>query len=292
VGPVDLKSAFPVADSSETSPWVGVREKLMLKITNLETTYNDIILALKGISLEVPPKKIVAVLGSNGAGKTTTINTISGIRKTLDLAVQDGSIEFEGEIIHDREPYEIVAKGIVQVPEGRRIFAELTVAENILIGSYAMEERKRFLKRRDRVFHYFPILKERSRQLAGYLSGGEQQMLAISRALVASPKLMMMDEPSLGLAPILVMEIFEITGRINRQEGVSILLVEQNANMALSIAHYGYILENGRVVMEGLRERLREDRDIREFYLGLTEVGAKRSFKEVKHYKRRKRWLS
>jgi branched-chain amino acid transport system ATP-binding protein len=142
------------------------------------------------------------------------------------------------------------------------------------------------------VFHYFPILKERSRQLAGYLSGGEQQMLAISRALVASPKLMMMDEPSLGLAPILVMEIFEITGRINRQEGVSILLVEQNANMALSIAHYGYILENGRVVMEGLRERLREDRDIREFYLGLTEVGAKRSFKEVKHYKRRKRWLS
>jgi branched-chain amino acid transport system ATP-binding protein len=281
-----------VADSSETSPWVGVREKLMLKITNLETTYNDIILALKGISLEVPPKKIVAVLGSNGAGKTTTINTISGIRKTLDLAVQDGSIEFEGEIIHDREPYEIVAKGIVQVPEGRRIFAELTVAENILIGSYAMAERKRFLKRRERVFHYFPILRERSRQLAGYLSGGEQQMLAISRALVASPKLMMMDEPSLGLAPILVMEIFEITGRINQEEGVSILLVEQNANMALSIAHYGYILENGRVVMEGPRERLREDRDIREFYLGLTEVGAKRSYKEVKHYKRRKRWLS
>lgn len=264
----------------------------MLKITNLETTYNDIILALKGVSLEVHPKRIVAVLGSNGAGKTTTINTISGIRKTLDLAVQDGSIEFEGEMIQDRQPHEIVARGIVQVPEGRRIFAELTVAENILIGSYAMEERKRFLKRRERVFHYFPILKERSRQPAGYLSGGEQQMLAISRALVASPKLMMMDEPSLGLGPILVMEIFDITGRINREEDVAILLVEQNANMALSIAHYGYILENGRVVMEGPRERLREDRDIREFYLGLTEVGAKRSFKEVKHYKRRKRWLS
>jgi branched-chain amino acid transport system ATP-binding protein len=284
-----------VADSSETSPRVGVRETLMLKITNLETTYNDIILALKGISLEVPPKSIVAVLGSNGAGKTTTINTISGIRKTLDLAVQDGSIEFEGEIIHDREPHEIVARGIVQVPEGRRIFAELTVAENILIGSYAMAERKGFSsssRARERVFHYFPILRERSRQPAGYLSGGEQQMLAISRALVASPKLMMMDEPSLGLAPILVTEIFEITGRINQEEGVAILLVEQNANMALSIAHYGYILENGRVVMEGPRERLREDRDIREFYLGLTEVGAKRSYKEVKHYKRRKRWLS
>ncbi len=264
----------------------------MLKITNLETTYNDIILALKGISLEVPPGKIVALLGSNGAGKTTSINTISGIRNTLDLAIEDGAIEFNGVEISRLEPHAIVEMGICQVPEGRRIFAELTVEENIMIGSYTLRERRKFQPNMELVFNYFPILRERRRQQAGYLSGGEQQMLAIARALVAEPRLIMLDEPSLGLAPLVVREIFEIISRINREAGVAILLVEQNANVALSIAHFGYILENGRIVMEGESSALRENRDIREFYLGLTEVGTKKSFRDVKHYRRRKRWLS
>jgi len=215
----------------------------MLKIINLETTYNDIILALKGISLQVPPAKIITLLGANGAGKTTTINTISGIRKALNLTIEDGAVQFEGEIINDKEPYEIVSMGILQVPEGRRIFSELTVEENIIIGSYSLENRSTFSTKREIVFTYFPILRERSRQLAGYLSGGEQQMLAIARALVADPKLVMLDEPSLGLAPLTVKEIFEIIARINTQEHVAILLIEQNANVALSIAHYGYIVE-------------------------------------------------
>lgn len=264
----------------------------MLKITNLETTYNDIILSLKGISLEVPPGKIIALLGANGSGKTTALNTISGIRKTIDLTIEDGLIEFAGEVINEKEPHRIVSMGISQVPEGRRIFAELTVLENILIGSYALKDRRKFPLNLETVFRYFPILKDRSHQLAGYLSGGEQQMLAIARSLVADPRLIMLDEPSLGLAPLVVNEIFEIISTINREKGVAILLVEQNANAALSIAHYGYILENGRIVMEGSSESLRENRDIKEFYLGLTDVGTKKSFRDVKHYKRRKRWLS
>jgi|YNPNPStandDraft_1061719.scaffolds.fasta_scaffold10934_3 branched-chain amino acid transport system ATP-binding protein len=264
----------------------------MLKVTNLETTYKDIILALKGISLEVPPGKIVALLGANGAGKTTTINTISGIRKSLDLEIEDGTIEFHGENINDKEPHEVVERGILQVPEGRRVFAELTVEENILVGSYTLKERADFPTYKEMAFSYFPILRERSKQLAGYLSGGEQQMLVIARALMARPRLIMMDEPSLGLAPMVVKSIFDIIARINSQEAVAILLVEQNARMALQIAHYAYILETGRVVMEGPSDVLRQDRDIREFYLGLTEVGTKKSFREVKHYKRRKRWLS
>ncbi len=264
----------------------------MLKITNLETTYNDIILALKGISLEVPEARIVALLGANGAGKTTTINTVSGIRKTLNLEIEDGQIEFDGEMINDAEPYQIVNRGLLQVPEGRRIFAELSVEENIMIGSYSLTDRRHFIRNQEMVYSYFPILKERKAQLAGYLSGGEQQMLAIARALVAQPKLIMMDEPSLGIAPLIVKEIFEIIARINREEGVSILLIEQNAHMALSIAHYGYVIENGRIVLEGTSEALLENQDIREFYLGLTAVGTKKSFRDVKHYKRRKRWLS
>jgi len=264
----------------------------MLKVTNLETTYNDIILALKGISIEIPAGKIVTLLGANGAGKTTTINTISGIRKTLNLVIEDGTIAFEGEMINDKEPHEIVSRGILQVPEGRRIFAELTVEENLMIGSYSLVNRADFQKNKTRVFNYFPFLTQRTSQLAGYLSGGEQQMLAIGRALVASPKLMMLDEPSLGLAPLIVEEIFEIIRRINQEEAMTILLVEQNANMALSIAHHGYILENGRIVMEATSQKLRQDRDIREFYLGLSEMGIRKSFREIKHYKRRKRWLS
>jgi len=264
----------------------------MLRITNLETVYNDVVLALKGISLEVPAGRIVALLGANGAGKTTTINTISGIRKTINLAIEDGSVEFDGELINDCEPYEIVSRGILQVPEGRRVFAELTVDENIVIGSYSLADRSKFNRNRDMVYEYFPILRERADQRAGYLSGGEQQMLAIARALVAEPRLIIMDEPSLGLAPLIVKEIFDIVASINSDRNVAILLVEQNANVALSIAHYGYILENGRIVMEGASQKLRENKDIQEFYLGLTEVGAKKSFRNVKHYKRRKRWLS
>lgn len=264
----------------------------MLKVINLKTTYNDIILALKGVSLEVPPNCIVAVLGSNGAGKTTIINTISGIRKTLDLAIDDGTIEFEGKVINDREPHQVVSMGILQVPEGRRVFAELTVDENIIIGSYTLESRSHYFRNKESVFGYFPILKARNSQLAGYLSGGEQQMLVIARALMAEPKLIMMDEPSLGIAPMVVKEIFQIIARINCEEHVAMVLVEQNANVALSIAHYGYIMENGRVVMEGPSQVLKEDRDIKEFYLGLSEAGIKKSFRDVKHYKRRKRWLS
>jgi branched-chain amino acid transport system ATP-binding protein len=264
----------------------------MLKITNLETVYSDIILALKGISLEVPSAKIVALLGANGAGKTTTINAVSGMRKALDLNIEDGTIEFEGTILNQTEPYEVVDNGILQVPEGRRIFSELTVEDNLIIGSYSLKNRKRFSENRDLVYHYFPLLKDRANQLAGYLSGGEQQMLAIARALVAEPKLIMMDEPSLGLAPLVVKEIFEIIEKINKQQNVGILLVEQNANLALSIADYGYIMENGRIVMEGQGKTLLENRDIREFYLGLTDVGTKKSFRDVKHYRRRKRWLS
>jgi branched-chain amino acid transport system ATP-binding protein len=264
----------------------------MLKVTNLETTYNDIVLALKGISIEIPAGKIVTLLGANGAGKTTTINTISGIRKTLNLVIEDGTIDFEGDRINNRQPHEIVSKGILQVPEGRRIFAELTVAENLMIGSYSLVNRNDFQKNKEMVFNYFTFLPQRTRQLAGYLSGGEQQMLAIARALVASPKLMMLDEPSLGLAPLIVEEIFDIIRRINQEENMTILLVEQNANMALSIAHHGYIMENGRIVMEATSQKLRQDKDIREFYLGLSETGIRKSFREIKHYKRRKRWLS
>jgi branched-chain amino acid transport system ATP-binding protein len=185
-----------------------------------------------------------------------------------------------------------VTRGILQVPEGRRIFAELTIEENLMIGAYSLKDRGHFQTNKEMVFNYFPILSKRTNQLAGYLSGGEQQMLAIARALVATPKLILMDEPSLGLAPMIVQEIFEIIRRINDERNITILLVEQNANMALAIAHYGYILENGRVVMEGSSKKLRQDNDIREFYLGVSEGGGRKSFREVKHYKRRKRWLS
>jgi branched-chain amino acid transport system ATP-binding protein len=265
---------------------------VMLTVSNLETTYNDIVLALKGISIKIPTGQIITLLGANGAGKTTTINTVSGFRGTINLAIEDGSIEFDGENLNNKEPYEIASRGIMQVPEGRRIFAELTVEENLKIGSYRLPDRNDFRKNKEMVFAYFPILSSRLNQLAGYMSGGEQQMLAIARAMVANPKLMMLDEPSLGLAPLVVKEIFDIIERINRDEGITILLVEQNANLALSIANYAYILENGRIVMEGPGPELRQDKDIREFYLGLSETGGRKSYREIKHYRRRKRWLS
>lgn len=292
----DRGSPSPAAWNEEAFDFVGPAQpskgRTMLKITNLEVVYNDIVLALKGISLEVSQGSIVALLGANGAGKTTTINAVSGIRKTLNLTIEDGNIEFLGNSINTREPYDIVGLGMLQVPEGRRIFAELTVEENLLIGSYSLSDRSRFLEARRMVHDYFPILEARAEQQAGYLSGGEQQMLAIARALVAEPKLIIMDEPSLGLAPLVVTEIFSIIGKINVEQQVTTLIVEQNASVALSVAHYGYILENGRVVLEGPTEQIRENRDIKEFYLGLTAVGTKKSFRDVKHYRRRKRWLS
>ncbi len=263
----------------------------MLQVNNIEVIYNKVILVLKGLSLEVPQGQIVALLGANGAGKTTTLKAISGLLKPEDGEVTDGSIVFEGVEIHKMDAEDIVRLGIFQVMEGRRVFEHLTTEENLMAGAYT-RPAKEFREDLEMVYHYFPRLKERRHSRAGYLSGGEQQMLAIGRALMARPKLMLLDEPSLGLAPLLVREIFAIIQRINREQGTTILLVEQNANLALQIAHYAYIMENGRIVLDGTPEVLRENADVREFYLGLTEVGQRKSYREVKHYKRRKRWLS
>ncbi|MEM2982905.1 MAG: ABC transporter ATP-binding protein [Candidatus Bathyarchaeia archaeon] len=264
----------------------------MLKVNNIEVVYSDIILVLRGISIEVPDGEIIAFLGSNGAGKSTTLKAISCILKYQDGEVTKGSIEFEGEEIHYLDPFEVVKRGITMVPEGRRIFREMTVEENIRVGAYIREDIEGISGDMKMVMDFFPVLQHRRRQIAGYLSGGEQQMLAIARALMARPKLMMLDEPSLGLAPIVIKAIFEIIKRINQEGKVSILLVEQNANIALANSHYGYIMENGKIVMDGPSQKLKENEDVREFYLGLTEEAKKRRFSDVKHYKRRKRWLS
>jgi branched-chain amino acid transport system ATP-binding protein len=263
----------------------------MLTLNNIEVIYNDVILVLKGMSIQVLEGKIVGLLGSNGAGKSTTLKAISGLLKPEDGEVTDGSIQFLDQVIHHKDAAEIVRMGIFQVMEGRRVFEHLTTEENLISGGYTRQESN--LKSDiEMVYSYFPRLKDRRNQTAGYLSGGEQQMLAIGRALMAKPKLMMLDEPSLGLAPLLVMEIFEIIRRINEEQGTTILLVEQNANLTLSVADYAYIMESGRIVLEGYPEDLRENADVREFYLGLTEVGQRKSYRDVKHYKRRKRWLS
>ncbi|MCS6835429.1 MAG: ABC transporter ATP-binding protein [Anaerolineae bacterium] len=263
----------------------------MLSLNNIEVIYNDVILVLKGLSLQVEQGSIVALLGANGAGKSTTLKSISGLLRPENGEVTDGTILYEGKPIQNREPSEIVRAGIFQVMEGRRVFEHLTVEENLRAGGYTADDGGA-AQRMKLVYDYFPRLAERRQQVAGFLSGGEQQMLAIGRALMAQPRLMMLDEPSLGLAPMLVQNIFQIIKRINEEQGMTILLVEQNANIALSIAHYAYIMENGRVVLEGKPQDLRENADVREFYLGLTEVGNRKSYREVKHYKRRKRWLS
>ncbi len=264
----------------------------MLKVNNIEVVYNEVILVLKGLSLQVEEGKIVALLGANGAGKSTTLKAISGLLKAEEGEVTDGDIYFGDERIDGKEPEEIVRLGIFQVMEGRRVFEDLTVEENLICGSYTRKDKKGIKEDFEKVYHYFPRLKERRKQLAGYLSGGEQQMLAIGRALMARPQLMLLDEPSLGLSPLLVKEIFEIIRDINKKEGTTILLVEQNARIALSIADYGYIMENGKIVLDGEADKLRENEDVKEFYLGLTEVGSRKSYRDVKHYKRRKRWLS
>jgi branched-chain amino acid transport system ATP-binding protein len=263
---------------------------VMLNVNNIEVVYLDVILVLKGLSLEVEEGKIVALLGSNGAGKTTTLKAISGLLKAEEGKVTDGSIEFVGERIDKKDPEEIVKMGIFQVMEGRRVFENLNVVENLVAATATRRDGKKIKSDIDMVFEYFPRLAERKNQLAGYLSGGEQQMLVIGRALMARPRLMLLDEPSLGLAPLIVNEIFEVIEKINKEEGVTILLVEQNARRALEVADYGYVMENGRVVLDGSADELKDNPDVKEFYLGLTEVGRK-SFKDVKHYRRRKRWL-
>jgi branched-chain amino acid transport system ATP-binding protein len=262
----------------------------MLAISNLEVVYSDVVVGLRGVSLTVPPGAIVALLGANGAGKTTCLRAISGLLGVHRGKITKGTIAFEGERIDRSDATGIVRRGIAQVLEGRRVFAELTVDENLRTGTFGRRDGGSARAAYDRVRALFPPLAERHAQLAGYLSGGEQQMLAIGRALMAEPKLLLLDEPSLGLAPILMDRIRDAIAEINR-EGTTVLLVEQNAAMALSLASHGYILEVGKVVMDRPAEVLARDEDVREFYLGLTE-GQRRSYREVKHYRRKKRWLS
>ncbi|RME81681.1 MAG: ABC transporter ATP-binding protein [Caldilineae bacterium] len=264
----------------------------MLKLNNIEVTYSDVILVLRGVSLEAPPGQIISLLGANGAGKTTTLRAISGLLRTHEGKVTRGSIEFNGERIDHLPPEDIVDRGIVQVLEGRRLFKHLTVEENLIIGARRRNGKGANIQADlEQVYTYFPRLKELRRRTSGYLSGGEQQMLVIGRGLMAHPQVMMLDEPSLGLAPLIVKEIFEVIEQISRDEGVTILLVEQNARIALDVADYAYVMENGRVVLDGPAAQLAQNEDIKEFYLGLTQLGERKSYRDVKHYKRRKRWL-
>lgn len=263
----------------------------MLSVANLEVVYNDVVLVLRGISIRVGDGQIVALLGANGAGKTTTLRAVTGLLDIHDGDITKGEIVFDGEDVTHLDPSKRVAKGISQVMEGRRVFAELTVDENLRAGAYVNANRSSFHDSQDRVMTLFPWLKERRSATAGYLSGGEQQMLAIGRALMQDPKLLILDEPSLGLAPLLVQEVRDIIVEINNQ-GTAVLLIEQNATMALSIAHHGYVMETGKMVMDGDPQNLLQDEDVKEFYLGLHKGGEKKSFRDVKHYKRRKRWLS
>ena len=263
-----------------------------LSINNIEVIYDHVILVLKGVSLNVPKGKIVALLGANGAGKSTTLKAISNLLHAERGDVTKGSVEYKGERIDQLTPNERVKRGVIQVMEGRHCFGHLTIEENLLTGAYTRAISRGELKDSlEKVYHYFPRLKTRRTSQAGYTSGGEQQMCAIGRALMAKPEMILLDEPSMGLAPQVVEEIFEIVKDLNRRESVSFLLAEQNTMVALRYADFGYILENGRVVMEGDAEDLRTNEDVKEFYLGLSSSGRK-SFKDVKHYRRRKRWLS
>jgi branched-chain amino acid transport system ATP-binding protein len=264
----------------------------MLEINNIEVVYMNVIQVLRGVSFEVGDSQIVALLGPNGAGKTTTLKAISGLLKTEEGEVTDGSIDFDGNRIDRYGPEDIAAMGITQVMEGRRVLEHLSVEENLFVGAYCRKDRAAVKRDLEMVFDWFPKIKDLRRHISGYLSGGEQQMLVIGRALMARPKLMLLDEPSLGLAPLLVHEIYEIIRGINAEQKMAIFLVEQNARAALAIADYGYVIENGKVALSGPAERLRDNEDIQEFYMGLSAVGSKKSYREVKHYRRRKRWLS
>lgn len=263
----------------------------MLNVSNLEVVYNEVVLVLRGISLSVPDGKIVALLGANGAGKTTTMRAITGLLDIHEGDITKGQISLDDEDITNKDPSHIVRKGISQVMEARRIFAEMSVDENLAAGGFINTDRKRADAAYERVMGLFPLLAQRRKSVAGYMSGGEQQMLAIGRALMQDPKLLILDEPSLGLAPKLVQQIRDIIVEIN-QQGTAVLLIEQNASMALSIAHHGYVMETGKMVMDGSPNKLLKDADVQEFYLGLHGEGEKKNFRDVKHYKRRKRWLS
>ena len=267
-----------------------MENNIRLLLNNISVVYSDVIQVLKGVSLTVKKGQIVSLLGSNGAGKTTTLKAISGLLKPENGKVTDGSIEYDGVPIQNSSPEEITRKGIIQVLEGRQEFKYLTVEENLRVGT-ATRWGKPYKKDLELVYHYFPALLSRKKNLAGYCSGGELQMLVMGRALMAQPKLLLLDEPSLGLAPILVKEIFQIIRRVNKELGTTLMVVEQNANMALQIAHYGYVMENGKIVMESGANDLRENPDVKEFYLGTAASGALKSYKDVKSYKRRKRWL-
>ncbi|MDQ7781928.1 MAG: ABC transporter ATP-binding protein [Desulfomonilaceae bacterium] len=264
----------------------------MLEVNSIEIVYCDVLKVLKGISFQVPSGAVVALLGSNGAGKSTVLKAVSNTLELEDGEMEDGAISFDGRRIDRLGPERIVRLGVVHVPEGRGIFDDLTVLENLKVGAYTRSDRAKIRADLEAVLDYFPPLRQRLPFQAGYLSGGEQQMLAIGRALMAHCKLLMLDEPSLGLAPLITGDIFRIITRINREHGASILLVEQNAHLALSVASYGYIMENGKIVLDGPSDKLLENEDVKEFYLGITDMGAKKSYRHVKHYKRRKRWLS
>jgi branched-chain amino acid transport system ATP-binding protein len=264
----------------------------LLSVSNIEVIYNHVILVLKGVSLAVPKGGIVALLGANGAGKTTTLKAISNLLYAERGEVTKGTIVYEGQRVDRLTPNDLVRRGVIQVMEGRHCFGHLSVEENLLTGAFTRSDGRANVRHDlDMVYGYFPRLKERKDGLAGYISGGEQQMTAVGRALMAKPKLILLDEPSMGLAPQIVEEIFEIVRRLNRDAGVSFLLAEQNTNIALRYADYGYILENGRVVMDGDAGALRANDDVKEFYLGLSAVGRK-SYRDTKHYRRRKRWLA
>jgi branched-chain amino acid transport system ATP-binding protein len=264
----------------------------VLALANVEVVYDRVVLVLRGVSLSARAGGITAVLGANGAGKTTTLKAISGVLRAERGEVTKGTIELDGRRLDRLRAHEIVRQGVVQVFEGRRVFEHLTTEENLVAGAHVKADGRQVAAGLARAYEYFPRLRDRRTVRAGYLSGGEQQMLAIGRGLMAGPRVMLLDEPSLGLAPLLVEEIFGIVSRLSREAGLTVLLVEQNATLALEIAEHGYVMENGRIVLEGPAATLRENPDVREFYLGLTEVGARKSYRDVKHYKRRKRWLS
>ncbi|MFC0279353.1 ABC transporter ATP-binding protein [Falsigemmobacter intermedius] len=263
----------------------------VLEVNNIEVIYNHVILVLKGVSLTVPKGGITALLGGNGAGKSTTLKAISGLLKSERGEVTKGQILYRGENTADKDPADLVRRGVIQVMEGRHCFEHLTVEENLLTGSYTGKNRAQVAEDLEMVYNYFPRLRERRKSQAGYTSGGEQQMCAIGRALMSRPETILLDEPSMGLAPQLVEQIFEIVREVNAREGVTFLLAEQNTNVALRYAHTGYILESGRVVMEGTAQELRENPDVAEFYLGMSDKGRK-SFRDVRSYRRRKRWLA
>lgn len=264
----------------------------MLQVNNIEVAYMSVIRVLHGVSLTVDDGKIVALIGANGGGKTTTLKSISGLLKTEEGEITSGNIIFNDHKIDKYRPESIAGLGISQVMEGRRVLEHLSVEENLNIGAYHRNDRAGVKSDLDMVFNYFPKLKDFRRRTSGYLSGGEQQMLVIGRAMMARPKLMLLDEPSLGLAPLFVHEIFKIIKKINAEQKVAILLVEQNVRAAFGIADYGYVMENGRIVLDGPADKLRDNEDVKEFYLGLSTVGLQKSFRDIKHYRRRKRWLS